>query len=66
VSIQSEEFLIHMLPMNTVRPSRHILFFAEDADLVRNVFDSAVEFVSRVNIARLPFQADARVRELIG
>jgi hypothetical protein len=45
---------------------RHILFFAEDADLVRCVFDSAVKFVSSVHTARLAFQPDARVWELIG
>jgi hypothetical protein len=45
---------------------RHILFFAEDADLVRSVFDSAVEFVSRVNTARLVFQPDASIWELVG
>ena len=44
---------------------RHILFFAEDADLVRAVFDSAVAFVSRVRTARLAFRPDARIWEMV-
>jgi hypothetical protein len=44
---------------------RHILFFAEDADLVRRVFDSAVEFVSSVHTVRLLFQPDARIWDLV-
>lgn len=58
---------IHPVPPRVAASElmRHILFFAQDADLVRGVFDSAVEFVSRVNIARLAFQPDARVWELL-
>ena len=41
------------------------LFFAEDEHLVRQVFDSAFEFVSRVPVFRLTFFPDARVWELI-
>jgi hypothetical protein len=69
-------FLLEKAHINGIQPVpprvaasellRHILFFAEDADLVRSVFDSAVEFVSRVSIARLAFQPDARVWELVG
>jgi hypothetical protein len=43
----------------------NILFFAQDAGLVRRVFESAFDFVSRVPAARLTFQPDARVWELI-
>lgn len=45
---------------------RHILFFAEDAELVRMLFQSAFDFVSRVPVRRLVFAPDARVWELIG
>jgi hypothetical protein len=45
---------------------RHILFFAQDSDLVRGVFDRAVEFVSRVGTARLSFRPDAHIWELVG
>ena len=68
-------FLLEKAPANSVHPVaqrlaasaflRHVLFFAEDAELVSRVFESALEFVSRVNIARLAFQPDARVWELI-
>jgi hypothetical protein len=44
----------------------NILFFAEDQELVRLVFDSAIEFVSAVSVSRLTFTPDARVWELIG
>ena len=42
------------------------LFFAEDEELVRAIFHSAFEFVSRVPVARLTFLPDSRVWELIG
>jgi hypothetical protein len=45
---------------------RNILFFAQDDDLVNRVFESAVEFASRVCINRLIFAPDQRVWELIG
>jgi hypothetical protein len=45
---------------------RNILFFAHDYDLVKRLFDSAVEFVSQVRVSRLVFTPDARVWELIG
>ena len=44
----------------------NILFFAEDQELVRMVFDTAFEFASRVPVLRLTFMPDARVWELIG
>ena len=43
-----------------------ILFFAEDAELVQAVFQSALDFVERVPVRRLTFVPDARVWELIG
>jgi len=43
----------------------NILFFAEDADLVRAVFQSALQLVERVPVRRLTFVPDARVWELI-
>lgn len=69
-------FLLEKAPINAIHSvpprvaasalMRHILFFAEDADLVRRVFDSALEFVSRVNTARLAFQPNAHIWELVG
>jgi hypothetical protein len=60
---------------NSVRPireidaaralMRHVLFFADDTDMVARVFDSVLAFVSRVRIAQLVFTPDARVWELI-
>jgi hypothetical protein len=44
---------------------RNILFFAQDAELVKLVFRSACEFVDRVPVRRLTFVPDARVWELI-
>jgi hypothetical protein len=44
---------------------RHVLFFAEEKDLVAKVFDSVLEFVSRANVAQLIFTPDARAWELI-
>jgi hypothetical protein len=44
---------------------RHILFFADDAELVRLVFQSACEFVDRVPVRRLTFTPDQRVWEMI-
>jgi hypothetical protein len=43
----------------------NILFFAEDAELVKLVFASACEFVSRVPVYRLTFVPDTRVWEMI-
>ncbi len=44
---------------------RHVLFFAEEKDLVAKVFDSVLEFVSRITVAHLIFTPDARAWELI-
>jgi hypothetical protein len=44
---------------------RHILFFAHDQEMVARVFDSVLEFVSRVEVSRLIFTPDARAWELI-
>ena len=44
---------------------RNILFFAHDPDLVKRVFESAIEFVSRVPVARFVFAPDERAWELI-
>lgn len=45
---------------------RNILFFADDAGLVKMVFRSAGEFLEHVPASRLTFFPDARVWELIG
>ena len=44
---------------------QNILFFAHDQELVRLVFQSASDFVSRVPVRRLVFAPHARVWELI-
>ena len=44
---------------------RNILFFADDADLVKMVFRSACEFLGRVPAFRLTFFPDVRVWDLI-
>ena len=44
---------------------RHVLFFAEEEEMVARVFDSVLEFVSRVDVAQLVFTPDARAWELI-
>ena len=57
-------------PLATAEAARrlleNILFFAEDAELVKSVFASACEFVSRVPVSRLAFVPDGRVWEMIG
>jgi hypothetical protein len=47
------------------RLMRNILFFAEDPDLVQNVFQSACEFVERVPVQELTFLPDSRVWSMI-
>jgi hypothetical protein len=42
-----------------------MLFFAHDEELVRLVFQSASDFVSRVPVRRLVFEPDPRVWELV-
>ncbi len=44
---------------------RNVLFFAEDAELVGKMFESACEFANRVPIKRLVFKSDAQVWEMI-
>jgi hypothetical protein len=44
---------------------RDILFFAHDRELVERVFEAAVEFVSRVPVARYTFAPDERAWELL-
>jgi hypothetical protein len=44
----------------------NMLFFAEDPEMVHQVFQAACDFVDRVPIYRLTFVPDARVWELIG
>ena len=44
---------------------RNILFFAHDPELVKRVFEAAIEFVSRVPVARFVFTPDERAWELI-
>jgi hypothetical protein len=44
---------------------QHILFFADDAELLRLVFDSVFDFISGVPVRRLVFATDTRVWELI-
>jgi hypothetical protein len=44
---------------------RNILFFAEDPDLVRGVFQYACEFVERVPVQQLTFFPDARAWSMI-
>jgi len=44
---------------------RNILFFADDAELIKMVFRSAMEFLGRVPASRLTFYPDVRVWDLI-
>jgi hypothetical protein len=69
-------FLLEQGPENRIDPvgtseairslMRHILFFAEDQELVNLVFRSACEFLERVPVRRLTFVPDQRVWEVIG
>ena len=71
----AELYLLEKGPENRVQPieplaaaralMRHILFFANDEEMVKNVFDSVMTFVSAVPIARLMFTPDERAWELI-
>jgi hypothetical protein len=68
-------FLLAKGPENKIEPVsaaeatrallRNILFFAEDAELVKLVFRAACEFVDRVPVRRLTFVPDQRVWDLI-
>ncbi len=44
---------------------RNVLFFATEATLVRKVFETICEFVTRVPVYRLTFYPDARVWDVI-
>jgi len=69
-------FFLEKGPVNRIEPIsdavavrallRNTLFFSHDEQLVRRVFDSACEFVSRVATARLIFKPDVSVWRLIG
>lgn len=53
-------------PVEAVRSLlRNILFFAEDSELVRRLFQSACDFIERVPVRRLIFVPDRRVWEII-
>jgi hypothetical protein len=68
-------YLLQQGPENRIEPvapkdaarelMRHILFFAHEEELVARVFDSVLEFVSSVRVARLVFTPDTRAWELI-
>lgn len=68
-------FFLHQGPANKIEPiakpeairrlMRNILFFAEDADLVSKVFQSACDFVERVPVRRLTFVPDSRVWDMV-
>jgi hypothetical protein len=68
-------YLLAQAPENRIEPVgeteaarallRNILFFAEDAELVRQIFDSALEFVRHVPVRRLSFTPDERVWEAL-
>jgi len=63
----SENRIDRLAPAEATRALlANVLFFAKDEELVRAVFHSAFEFVSRVPVSRLTFVPDDRVWELIG
>ena len=39
---------------------RHVLFFAQDKELVEQVLDSVVRFVSQVEVVEMEFARDGR------
>lgn len=69
-------FLLAQGPQNRIDPVPaaeaaramlgNTLFFAQDAALVRRVFDGALDLVQSVPVRRLTFVPDARVWELVG
>jgi len=62
-----ENQIVQIEPTQAVRRlMRNILFFAQDANLVRMVFESACAFVAAVPVFQLSFFPDQRVWELIG
>jgi hypothetical protein len=68
-------YLLAQGPQNRIEPVSsaeavrallsNILFFADDAELVRLMFQSACEFVGRMPVYRLTFLPDTRVWEMI-
>jgi hypothetical protein len=68
-------FLLGQGPENRIEPLseaeaarellRHVLFFAQDEELVQMIFQTICDFVRRVPVRRLVFTPDARVWELI-
>jgi hypothetical protein len=68
-------YLLVQGPENRIKPvpkidaaralMRHVLFFAEEKEMVARVFDSVLEFVLRIEVAQLVFTPDARAWELI-
>jgi len=71
----AELYLLEQGPDNRIEPleplpaaralMRHILFFAHDEEMVKDVFDSVMTFVSSVRVSRLVFTPDERVWGLI-
>jgi len=69
-------FLLQQGPENRIEPvsegqavrelMRHVLFFAQDEELVGMIFQTVCDFVRRVPVRRLVFKKDASVWELIG
>ncbi len=67
--------LLKQSPQNRLRPvtrsnairalMRHVLFFAQDEELVERVLDSVVHFVSSVEVVEMEFTPDRRAWELI-
>lgn len=67
--------LLKQGPQNYLRPVRrseairallrHVLFFAQDRELVERVLDSALHFVSCVEVLEMEFTPDRRAWELI-
>jgi hypothetical protein len=68
-------YFLEQGPVNRIEPVgqpaaarallRDILFFAHDEELVKCVFEAALEFVSKVAVARLIFTPDQRAWRLI-
>lgn len=67
--------LLKQGPQNCLRPvrraaairalMRHVLFFAQDSELVERVLDSVVQFVSSVEVMEMEFTPDRRAWELV-
>lgn len=68
-------FLLKQGPENRIEPvgeaeavrelMRHVLFFAQDEELVQSIFGTVCNFVKHVPVQRLVFLPDARVWELV-